>query len=159
MNCCFKCLKKGHIARNCRKTVFCYRCKAQNNHNTALCTKEFENASTHIADNSKTANGYVADEKERRTQPIKILLDSCSQETYVSQKVVKKFELNPIREVSMNIKAFGSNEGKDMTLKEYQIVLKPKNKSSSMYMKALAIPSICAPISGQNLKLAMEKSV
>ena len=128
-----------------------------------MSASEFEDASTHVTGNSETvllqtANGYIADEKERRMQPVKILLDSCSQQTYVSQKVVKNLELNPIREVSMNIKAFGSNEGKDMLLKEYQIVLKPKNKSSSMYMKALAIPSICAPISGQNLKLAMEQN-
>ena len=58
----------------------------------------------------------------------------------------------------MNIKAFGNNEGKDMLLKEYDVVLKPKNKSTSMYMKALAIPSICAPISGQNLTLAIQKN-
>ena len=127
-----------------------------------MCTKDIDEASTHITGNSETvllqtADGYITDQKEKRMQPIKILLDSCSQQTYVSQKVVKNLELKSIREVSMNIKAFGNNEGKDMLLKEYD-VLKPKNKSTSMYMKALAIPSICAPISGQNLKLAIEQN-
>ena len=83
--------------------------------------------------------------------PIKILLDSCSQQMFVSQKIVKRLELTP-REIIMNIKAFGNSHSKDMWLKEYQIVLRRMDKNSNI--KAFAIPSICAPISQQNVKLA-----
>ena len=58
----------------------------------------------------------------------------------------------------MTIKAFGNSKGKNMRLKEYQVVRKPENKSSSIYVKALAIPSICAPISRQNLRSAVEQN-
>ena len=38
------------------------------------------------------------------------------------------------------INAFGSERGKGMILKEYEVVLKPKDKSSSIYLDFLAIP-------------------
>ena len=34
---CFKCLKPGHIKKNCRTKIKSVRCKAEGNHHTALC--------------------------------------------------------------------------------------------------------------------------
>ena len=58
----------------------------------------------------------------------------------------------------MTIKAFGSNQDEMMRLKEYQVVMKPLDKSTSMYVKALAVPRICALLSTQNIALAMVKN-
>ena len=58
----------------------------------------------------------------------------------------------------MKVKAFGSNDGKYMVLKEYQIVLKPNDRNSNIYVKALAIPDICAPVSGQDVGLALKQT-
>ena len=35
--CCFNCLKPGHIKKNCKAKVKCYRCRAEGTHHTALC--------------------------------------------------------------------------------------------------------------------------
>ena len=161
--CCFKCLRADHhIAKNCPKKVFCYRCKTRNKHNTALCKEESASKVQLVAGSDEsillqTANGYIGDEKEERMEKIKILLDSCSQQTFISERVAKKLKLCPIREIKMTIKAFGNNQGKEMRLKEYQVVLKPIDNSSSIYMKAVAMPSICAPISNQEVQLAVKQ--
>ena len=76
----------------------------------------------------QTACGYVTDEKEKKVEGIVILLDSCSQQSFISQRIVKILQLAPIREMNMTIKAFGNSRGKNMRLKEYQVVLKPENK-------------------------------
>ena len=56
--------------------------------------------------------------------------------------------------------AFGTDNGKGMRLKEYEIVIKRMDKSSSIYINALAIPVICAPICRRylNVKLAKEQN-
>ena len=45
LRCCYKCLKSYHIAKNCRKRIFCYKCKTQNCDNTAICDKRIPNFS------------------------------------------------------------------------------------------------------------------
>ena len=64
LRCCYKCLKPYHIAKNCRKKIFCYKCKAQNRHNTAICEKEFQTSATNVTGSDKsvilqTANGLA----------------------------------------------------------------------------------------------------
>ena len=58
----------------------------------------------------------------------------------------------------MKVKAFGSNDGKDKVLKEYQIVLEPNDRNSNIYLKALAIPDICTPVSRQDVGLALKQN-
>ena len=45
-----------------------------------------------------------------------------------------------------------------MRLKEYEIVLKPRDKRSSIYINALSIPVICAPVSRTYVQLAKEQN-
>ena len=70
---CFKCLRGNHIAKNCRQKVFCYRCKAQNRHNTAICEKEWQSSGILVTGSDKsvllqTANVYITDKKEKKTR-------------------------------------------------------------------------------------------
>ena len=94
-NYCFRCLKKGHMSTDGKKKIYCYRCKMQNNHNTALYTKELQNrkdSSNLVTTNGEhvllqTAQGYITDEKETVERPVKILLDSCSQQSYINERI------------------------------------------------------------------------
>ena len=71
---CFKCLKKGHIQKNCRVRVKCYKCKSLNHH-TALCkdnreNREVNNSATYLVNGEtsvmlQTANGILTDRGER----------------------------------------------------------------------------------------------
>ena len=73
---------------------------------------------------------------------------------------MKRLGLNPVKEIDRKINAFGTDKGKGIRLKEYEIVIKPLDKSSSIYINALAIPVICAPICRRylNIKLAKEQN-
>ena len=120
--CCFNCLKPGHSKRDCRTEIKCYRCKARGNHHIALCMKdrkEQKDAGSYVTSDNQsvllqTANAYLADEKEEKLVDAKFLFDSCSQQTYITEKVAKVLKLKSIRDVKMSIKAFGNNVGKVM---------------------------------------------
>ena len=151
LKCCYKCLKPKHVASMCKKKVFCYKCKTQNKHHTAICDKDVKSSSANVARSDKSiilqsASAYITDEKETTLEEILVLLDSGSQQTFVTEKIVKKLSLKPINEVKRMINAFGSEKGTIMKLEEYNLVLKPMDKSTSIYVKALAVPKICAPI-------------
>ena len=75
LKCCYRCLKPKHIASNCRNKVFCYRCKTQNKHNTAICDADIPGASQNVARSDKSvilqsANAYITDEKETKLEKI-----------------------------------------------------------------------------------------
>ena len=52
---------------------------------------------------------------------------------------MKRLGLNPVKEIDRKINAFGTDKGKGMRLKEYEIVIKSMDKSSSIYINALTI--------------------
>ena len=60
----------------------------------------------------QTANAVISDTAEKKSRPVKILLDSGSQRTYVTQKVVKMLNLQPVASKKMTVKSFGDHEGK-----------------------------------------------
>ena len=105
----------------------------------------------------QTADVFIADEKETKSKTIKALLDSCSQQTYITQKIVNQLRLQPIRELKMKVKAFGNEKGKTMRLKEYQVVIKTADMYSSIFLTTMAVPNICAPVSGQELNSAVNE--
>ena len=57
----------------------------------------------------------------------------------------------------MAIKAFGSNHEKSVRLNEYQVCLKSTNNDTSFYFKVLAVPTLCSPIGGQKIDLAVNQ--
>ena len=54
----------------------------------------------------QATNGLALDEKER-CEEINILLNNSSQQTFISEKIVRKLGLIPIYEINRNISAFG----------------------------------------------------
>ena len=103
---CYRCLFAGHAVRKCKRKHGCFKCRSPHHH-TAICETELRrNADPPLPSHEEkdvsginlvnsrtsvllqTANAVVSDNAEKRCFPIKILFDSGSQKTYVSQRIV-----------------------------------------------------------------------
>ena len=84
-----------------------------------------------------------------------ILLDTGSQQTFILDRVVNKLKLKPLRKVDMGVCAFLNIKESNMTLSEYEIVVK------SLYTDerkvTLGVPKICTDIKKQTYRFAVEK--
>ena len=92
----------------------------------------------------QTANGYIADVKEINEVAVKIIFDSCSQQTYVTQKVAKKLNLKPIRKFKMAVNLFGKGH-EVLEVNEYSVCVKPQERNTSIYINVVAVPTIDTP--------------
>ena len=166
---CYRCLKVGHRANRCRnKKSYCFRCKVKNKHHTALCEKDLDDdgQQTTLAtqDEEKavvlqSATGFLCDGvDEKQITKANILLDNCSQQTFITERIVVKLKLKAVGEKKRSINAFGSNKGTGMLLKKYELILKPIDKSSSITVVALAVPVICAPLCRKYNAMAKEQN-
>ena len=168
---CYKCLYPGHNRRDCRSKSKCYRCKAYG-HNTAICDKNKIPVIDPLYDppkeegtfmvNSKTSvllqtsTAIVSDNKDRKNVTIKVLMDSGSQKTYLSERIVKHLNLKPIGQETMVVKTFGGKNGQSMNLNKYEFCVKGVN-DGCIYLKGFSVPLICSPLSGQRIDVVKEQ--
>ena len=67
-NICFKCLKPGHIKKNCRNKIKCFRCKAEGNHHTALYyPKNYSQHTNPTTTNSDQNNSSITPSANKKT--------------------------------------------------------------------------------------------
>ena len=101
----------------------------------------------------QTARGEVADVQEQSNVAINIVFDSCSQRTYVTERIAKILSLEPTSRQNVTIKTFGHNE-KELDVGEYEFCLKTNDNQMNVYVRALGVPNICSSIYGQRIDIA-----
>ena len=155
---CYKCLFKSHTIRNCRSKRNCYSCKGTNHH-SAICNKKAEKRiSNGDGDGDQaqqvqlvgsrtsvllqTACAIASDNRETRNIPVKIVLDSGAERTYIAEKLVKKLQLEPKGEQNVILNTFGNSEGKSTVLKYYSFCLKNPKRGCHLYLTGFAVPVI-----------------
>ena len=114
---CYICLNPTHQSSSCRQRVHCYYCKQWNRHHRSLCPQQFgtvqrENSSLAEelpeenevlnTENSlissvemvlmQTAKADVQNPVNVLRQNARILLDSCSQRTYITESLAKRLK-------------------------------------------------------------------
>ena len=122
-NICFRCLKPGHIKKNCRNNIKCFPCKAEGNHHTALCyPKNYSQYTNPTTTNSGQNNRSITPPAKEQTATclvksdttivlqaastcvmnkpkdqfcvVNVLFDTGSQQTFISDRLVKKLKLD-----------------------------------------------------------------
>ncbi|XP_065675822.1 uncharacterized protein LOC136092029 [Hydra vulgaris] len=160
---CFKCLGSGHVSKNCRSRIRCFKCG--NHHHVALCLEQQHNELqnkgelTAISGNDnqsillQTASTDVFD-RNSKLHNCRILFDNCSQLSYISPDLCRKLKLKSIGKKNINIKTFGNNNTKERLEK---VELKVKCLFGRIIKIICYVKDICAPINGQYINLAQEK--
>ena len=151
---CFKCIRTGHLSKMCHSNIVCYSCK--DNHHAALCEKSepeqeqtnsgFVSAPSKSVALLQTATAQVSDVKENNHSTLRILFDSGSQLSYITQRAKNLLHLTSVGKSNLLIKTFGK-KNEEKVLDNVQFCVKGKN-NSTVYVNAL-VTDICSPISGQ----------
>ena len=170
---CFLCLKSGHRQRTCTASYKCVKCKGR--HNVSICEppppppKENQQknedppparinsnvASTHV--NSSflpTAQGIVSDSLTGVGQKVRVLFDSCSQKSYISEEIRNTLKLKSCRREAMIIRGFGSTNDEMKYVDVVKVVLCDILKRFSIEVELYVVPLICSPLTGQKIELA-----
>ena len=157
----------GHIARQCRSNMKCFRCN--NRHHISICESEnnrsynlnpnnteqtnYSGVTAGIRDNTLLQTAMSTVSFNRQKLKVRILFDSCSQYSFINEDVRRKLKLPTIRKEKMVIKAF---ESKSETVRVLEVVkVKQKgwnNSYNEIYL--YVVPLICSPLVGQTLEIA-----
>ena len=133
---CFICLEAGHIAKNCKSSYTCKKCKT-GKHHISICEafsasqkdnpSEQENGKNNEQFNEtdgfvghascdrsgillQTARANVLPLDEGEEVSTRILYDSGSQRSYISEKLRSRLKLKTIRTEKVVIETFGQSE-------------------------------------------------
>ena len=159
---CFVCLKSGHIAKYCPSNYICRKCNGK--HNISVCNKDNSANSvvSHVDASSsillQTARTEVVSIDDLHSLTTRILFDSGSQRTYVTDNVRKLLKLKTIRSEKVMIKTFGQNNDSEMkTLDVVQFKVKYRRENRYVFVEAMCVPVICCPLTRQCISLAQRK--
>ena len=90
--------------------------------------------------------------EERHFANCRVIFDSGSQRTYCTEALKDTLNLKPIRSELILMKRFATEEGALKEIDVVQICVKPKTKSTNVYIEALSIPFLCLSIQGQSIE-------
>ena len=85
---------------------------------------------------------------------VNVLFDTGSQQTFISDRLVKKLKLAPSRQIDMEVSAFLNTEETNMKLSE---VIKSICNDQRRVITALGVPKICSELKNQSYRTAVVK--
>lgn len=174
-NQCFICLRKGHQDKQCQSDKNCRNCNKR--HHQAISDKvhtkvhvsmmedsaDSETTNTTISATTTTTNANVRQLKtvllqtaravalnetgEKSTQ-VRILFDSGSQRSYITENLRSKLKLKSIQREKLNLNTFGEARFKTQICDLVQLQLKRPGSSNDelISISALTFPVLCSPL-------------
>ncbi|XP_065899645.1 uncharacterized protein [Dysidea avara] len=179
---CYICLKRGHMSKNCAKDKICAHCGKKNNHHRSLCPTLFPDSSSSSGLSSiedtvefqpkemtktnvlmQTATATVKSVQRGSSMPVRLILDSGSQRTYVTDKLTKEIQLNLGPSESLSIATFGASQSTKLQCKSSKLQLYLKD-GSFMTVDVTVVPSITGritrtPLSSADVKFLKESAL
>ncbi|XP_046864649.1 uncharacterized protein LOC124459172 [Xenia sp. Carnegie-2017] len=174
---CYICLEKGHKARDCDNNIKCSICKK--NHHKALCDsgkeskpqgtvgqREVENVDANSSNtlfvspkNScekagcnvalQTAQAKLVGSKSGR---VRVLLDSGSQRSFVTERTAKALGCKVVREENLRIGTFGKRALENELRRVVRLDLSSLSGGEVVSIEAYVVPEISV-ISNQHLEV------
>ena len=162
---CFTCLRKGHQARSCTNLRKCRHCSG--NHHQSICSrnKTPENSETITTENDppketkttttaarlcketvllQTARAFA--KNGARSIPVRVLFDTGSQRSYITNSVQAKLKLEPIKKETLHLNTFGDNKFTRQSCEVYKLVIENKNGGKGVELTTVNFPIICSPL-------------
>ena len=103
----------------------------------------------------QTARAWVGNPNGNSSCNVRILLDSCSQKSYISTRLRNKLGLPSIGSETVLIKTFGNNEASLKNCDIVQIALQCQDQLR-VFVNAYEVELICGPIAGQTIEIAQQ---
>ena len=176
---CFICFNEGHLSSNCLKfkDYNCKRCSGK--HNISVCSKpadplpgpptaptvvppatpidESNNGTTLTNFNNKnillqTAVAKLSAFNSNKTTDVRMIFDTGSQKTYVTNEVRNFLQLPTLRTENIFVNTFGNHDTKPKTVDV--VPLKFIVNGKVIVIEALCSPCICSDIFAQNVSKA-----
>ncbi|CAC5424646.1 unnamed protein product [Mytilus coruscus] len=176
---CYTCLKPGHVSRDCKFEKACYHCKQSKGHHRSLCPKkipsqhkevshladeicEIASSEENVPENSllssgdivlmQTAQTTVSNTEVNETEVVRLLMDSGSQRTYITENLAKRLNLKKKVTEEITLVTFGADKPK--TLRTQKVSLKIRLKDGvCMLIDANVVPKITGSILRRPLQM------
>lgn len=154
---CFICLVTGHPSRDCNAAVSCILCGQR--HQTIMCTQLPINAATTPVTSAacvlrpnqtvflQTVTVYVGDSNPASAQqlPVRALLDSGSEKSYITSDLAQRLELTPFGQILVNHSLFGNVQRQELHT-QHRVRLKAKDQQTSIVLSLYTQAEICHEI-------------
>ncbi|XP_062602892.1 uncharacterized protein LOC134264633 [Saccostrea cucullata] len=182
---CYICLRPGHLNKDCKVDKPCFHCHQTKKHHRSLCNKKMplSRDSSHFTETSEiydtetvhdvpensllssssmvlmqTARTDASDLKGRRDESVRILMDSGSQRTYVTEELVSRLNLQRKQTEEISLSTFGVKKPK--TMKTPKVSLRIKlNDGHFMRIDANVVPQITGSIQRRPLPSTISEKV
>ncbi|XP_045205909.2 uncharacterized protein LOC123558098 [Mercenaria mercenaria] len=178
---CFKCLKEGHYSNDCKSRRICVYCKQVNVHHRSLCPKKYQksaiNESVNVSEETQetsspasaseenallssneivlmqTARTQVRSTSDQRKEEVRILLDSGSQRTYITERLAESLKLRKENEQEIRLVTFGSDKPKVIKTMSTKLNVRLKD-GQEMTITANIVPNITGSIQRKPVKIS-----
>ena len=105
----------------------------------------------------QTAKGYIsAPSKQEKSAVARIIFDSGSQRSYISQRLRDHHSLPTFGNEVLTLKIFSNDEGQTPSYDITQFSVRSPNWDTTLFMTAYVVPVVCAPLRNQQLTFAVQ---
>lgn len=81
--------------------------------------------------------------------PVRILFNTGSQRSYVTNDVTRRLKLTPMKRETLNLNTFGNNKSKRQSCELFKFQIQKQKSGENIELKAINFPTICSPVNSE----------